>query len=73
MNEPMQLFADDVQARRMLYATMVLATKAHARVVSIDASPALALPGVRAFYSAKNVPVNVGELFKVRPPPLPRM
>ena len=44
---------------------MVLSTKAHARIVSIDASPALAHPGVRAFFSAKDVPVNVGELFKV--------
>ena len=35
---------------------LVQSTRAHARIVSLDPSDALALPGVHAFFSAKDLP-----------------
>ncbi|XP_062544108.1 aldehyde oxidase 1-like [Armigeres subalbatus] len=39
-----------------LYAAYVLATEAHSRIENIDASDALQIPGVVAFFSAKDIP-----------------
>ncbi|XP_062708343.1 xanthine dehydrogenase isoform X1 [Aedes albopictus] len=39
-----------------LYAAFVLATQAHSRIAKLDASDALKMPGVVAFYSAKDIP-----------------
>ncbi|XP_053687412.1 aldehyde oxidase 1-like [Sabethes cyaneus] len=39
-----------------LHAAFVLAKAVHVRIVKIDASKALAIEGVIAFYSAKNIP-----------------
>eukprot|EP00455_Lapot_gusevi_P049471 TRINITY_DN701_c0_g2_i7.p1 TRINITY_DN701_c0_g2~~TRINITY_DN701_c0_g2_i7.p1 ORF type:complete len:1205 (-),score=381.89 TRINITY_DN701_c0_g2_i7:387-4001(-) len=45
-----------------LYSALVLSTKPHARLLSLDASAALAVPGVVGFFSAKDVPHNlIGE------------
>jgi xanthine dehydrogenase/oxidase len=41
-----------------LHAAYVLSTEVHAKIVSIDASAALALAGVEAFITAKDVPNN---------------
>lgn len=38
-----------------LYLALVLSTKPHANIVSIDASEALSIPGVHVFYSAKDL------------------
>lgn len=39
-----------------LFAAFVLSKKAHARLVSVDATPALGIPGVVDFVSHKDVP-----------------
>lgn len=38
-----------------LYLALVLSTKAHAKITSIDATEALSQPGVHAFFSAKDL------------------
>ncbi|KAG0270809.1 hypothetical protein BGZ95_001500, partial [Linnemannia exigua] len=47
-----------VAAMKQLYGAMVLSTRAHAKIVSIDTSAALAQPGVIAYYGHKDVPGN---------------
>ncbi|XP_038118865.1 xanthine dehydrogenase 1 [Culex quinquefasciatus] len=39
-----------------LYAAFVLATQVHSRIAKLDAAEALKMPGVVAFYSAKDIP-----------------
>ncbi|KAL9703064.1 hypothetical protein quinque_006582 [Culex quinquefasciatus] len=39
-----------------LFAAVVLATEVHSKIVGLDASDALKLPGVELFYSAKDIP-----------------
>jgi aerobic carbon-monoxide dehydrogenase large subunit len=41
-------FIDDIRLPGMVYAKVLRATTAHARLHSVDVSPALAMPGVRA-------------------------
>jgi putative selenate reductase molybdopterin-binding subunit len=48
-------FVDDVEMRGMLYAKLLTSPHAHARILDIDDSAALALPGVRAVVHFKNV------------------
>lgn len=48
-------FVDDVQRPGMLHAAVVRSSLAHARIVSVDASAAEALPGVVAVIGAKDV------------------
>ena len=48
-------FVDDIDLRRMLYAKVLYSPHAHARIVAIDDSRALALPGVRAVLHHGNV------------------
>ncbi|MBP7041123.1 MAG: molybdopterin-dependent oxidoreductase [Chloroflexi bacterium] len=48
-------FVDDVDMRGMLYAKLLTSPHAHARILDIDDSAALALPGVRAVIHYKNV------------------
>ncbi len=43
------LFTDDVQLPGMLYGKILRSRHAHAKILKIDASKALALPGVKAF------------------------
>ena len=50
-------FAADVEIRGLLHARPVLALPAHARIVSIDASAALASPGVVAVLTAADLPI----------------
>jgi xanthine dehydrogenase molybdenum-binding subunit len=49
-------YAEDFRAQGMLYARLLLSPYAHARVVSIDTSAALAMPGVKAILTADDVP-----------------
>lgn len=48
-------FVDDIEMRGMLYARLLTSPHAHARILDIDDSEALALPGVRAVIHYKNV------------------
>lgn len=48
-------FVDDIEMRGMLYAKLLVSPHAHARILDIDDSAALALPGVHAVIHYKNV------------------
>lgn len=48
-------FVDDIEMRGMLYAKLLTSPHAHARILDIDDSAALALPGVHAVIHYKNV------------------
>jgi aerobic carbon-monoxide dehydrogenase large subunit len=48
-------YVDDVQLTGMLHAAFVRSPFAHARITSIDASAALAMPGVHAVYTIDDV------------------
>src|SRR5512137_52416 len=52
------IYSGDLVRPGMLYMKTLFAGHPHARVVSIDATQALALPGVVAIYTAADVPVN---------------
>ncbi|MBV9255208.1 MAG: xanthine dehydrogenase family protein, partial [Actinobacteria bacterium] len=54
-------FVDDVVRPRMLHACFVRSPVARARIVSIDASAALALPGVEAVFTAADLNPDVRE------------
>jgi CO/xanthine dehydrogenase Mo-binding subunit len=51
-------YAADRPHRGLLHARPVLATHAHARILSIDAAAALALPGVVAVLAAADLPIT---------------
>jgi len=55
-------FADDLFLPRMLYAKLLRSPHPHARIVSIDASHAAALPGVKAVLTGKDLPIPFGIL-----------
>lgn len=52
-------YTDDVEMEGMLYASAVRSKYARARVLSINTSKALAVPGVTAVLTAKDIPGNV--------------
>ena len=49
-------YAEDFRAEGMLFARLLLSPYAHARIKSIDASAALAMPGVKAILTGDDVP-----------------
>ncbi|XP_063822618.1 xanthine dehydrogenase [Ostrinia nubilalis] len=50
------IYCDDMPiAENELYMALVLSTKAHAKLVSVDPNEALSQPGVVAFFSAKDL------------------
>ena len=53
------VFARDLRVDGMLTMKLVFAGRPHARIVSLDTSRALALPGVRAVFTARDVPHNL--------------
>jgi 4-hydroxybenzoyl-CoA reductase alpha subunit len=55
-------FADDVMLPRMLHCKLLRSKIAHARIVSIDVSRALAAPGVVAVATGKDLPIPFGIL-----------
>jgi 4-hydroxybenzoyl-CoA reductase alpha subunit len=54
------IYADDLNLPRMLYGKLLRSIHAHARIVSIDASRALAMPGVHAVITGKDLPEYYG-------------
>nr|QEO19118.1 rosy [Limnogonus franciscanus] len=51
------VYLDDIpKIEGELYLSLVVSTKSHAKILSIDASEALALPGVEAFLCHKDIP-----------------
>ncbi len=50
------VYADDLALPRMIHAKLLRSIHAHARIVSIDASAALAMPGVHAVITGKDLP-----------------
>jgi len=53
-------FTDDLSFPGMLHARLVRSPHAHARIVAIDAREALALPGVHAVITGRDMPVRYG-------------
>ena len=53
-------FADDIVLPRMLHGKLKRSIHAHARILSIDASEALAMPGVHAVITGKDLPEYFG-------------
>src|SRR5438477_758778 len=49
-------YAEDYRADGMLFAKLLLSPMPHARVKRIDASAALAMPGVKAILTADDFP-----------------
>ena len=50
-------YTDDIPAQRNeLYGCLVLSTKAHAKIVSVDATTALDIPGVHDFVNHRHLP-----------------
>lgn len=59
-------YPDDIYIDGMLYGGVVRSKYPRARVLSIDKSKALALPGVAAVYTAEDIPgsIKVGHIFQ---------
>ena len=53
-------YADDIRLPRMLHGRLLRSTRAHARIVSIDVSRALAHPGVLAIVTGADMPERMG-------------
>ena len=53
-------FADDLALPRMIWGKILRSVHSHARIIGIDASRALALPGVFAVITGKDVPIKYG-------------
>ena len=51
-------YAEDYRAEGMLFARLLLSPYTHARIKSIDASAALAMPGVKAILTGKMWPAQ---------------
>lgn len=61
-------FGADIHMPNMLYCKIKRADRPSARILNLDVSPALALPGVAAVVTAKDIPVNVfGPTIKDQP------
>ena len=49
-------YAEDFRAEGMLFAKLLLSPMPHARVLNIDTSAALAMPGVKAILTVDDLP-----------------
>jgi len=58
----------DTASPGMLFAALVTATSAHARIEAIDAEEALGIPGVRAVVTGADTEILWGECLADRPP-----
>ncbi len=55
-------YADDIYIRNSLHCKILRSTHAHARILSIDVEKALAIPGVQAIVTGKDIPGKFGVL-----------
>ena len=55
-------FVADMKLPRMVYAKVLRSTEAHARIISIDASEALAIPGVLRVVTGEELPTRYGAI-----------
>src|SRR6266480_5078309 len=55
-------YAEDYRAEGMLFAKLLLSPLPHARVKRIDASQALAMPGIKAILTANDLPAPADTL-----------
>ncbi len=53
-------YVDDISYPGMLHGKILRSTKAHARIIAVDASAAEALPGVLAVLTGADLPVAFG-------------
>ena len=60
-------FADDIKLREMLYLRFVRSPYAHARIVSVEASAAEALPGVVCTITGKEVGAQTQPFIEIGP------
>ncbi|WP_371424258.1 xanthine dehydrogenase family protein molybdopterin-binding subunit [Tardiphaga sp.] len=63
-------FADDLAVEGMLHAAILRSPIAHARILAIDASAALAMPGIRSVITARDIG-DVIPIIPLRLAPLP--
>ncbi len=63
-------YADDIALANMLHAAVLASPHAHARIISIDVSKALALPGVHAVMTGEEVAKVTGPLPCFGSPPV---
>lgn len=49
-------YTDDVPVQNCLHAALVTSTVPHAHLINVDATSALAMPGIIGFYCHKDVP-----------------
>jgi carbon-monoxide dehydrogenase large subunit len=63
-------FADDLAVEGMLHAAILRSPIAHARIVAIDASAALAMPGIHAVLTAQDIGDTI-PIIPLRLAPLP--
>src|SRR5437773_10200375 len=56
------LYADDIMLPRMLYGRLLRSPHPHARIIAIDTSRALELPGVLAVITGEHLPHRFGSL-----------
>ncbi len=61
------VYATDMKLPGMLHAKLLLSPVAHARVIGIDASEALAAPGVVAVFSHENAPTELYSRYRTLP------
>ena len=55
-------FADDIMLPRMLHCKLLRSTLPHARIARVDASRALAHPGVHLVLTGRDFPISYGIL-----------
>jgi xanthine dehydrogenase molybdenum-binding subunit len=55
-------YAEDFRAEGMLFCRLALSQMPHGRIRSIDASEALAIPGVKAVFTADDIPAQADYL-----------
>src|SRR4029453_8188367 len=64
-------YAEDYRADGMVFVKLLLSPRPHARVTRIDASAALAMPGVHGIITADDLPAAPAPPAPAAPPPAP--
>ena len=61
------MYSVDIELPGMLYGAALRSPLAHAKIVEIDTSAALTVPGVRAVVTGKEFPFTFGHMIKDQP------